>query len=167
MQQDTTPIIWDDPEPVQVPVKFRGRWYVLVEPTAADVAAFKNQIMKGKKMGTRGTAETLDGMGDSEPILVSYCLYEANAYPDGTVTSEPPLPDMKRRVPYTVIKGWPGALVSRLADRAKELAGLVERQTIRVKVEDGPADGAGDAPAAPEAGSPEGNCLASSPAGSG
>lgn len=88
-------------------VTIGGQQYVLREADGEASTRYANARLKYTEVqGDRVVA--VDGMADTEPLLVSMCLFT----PDG------------RPVPLVVIRKWPGRVQRSLFDRAKRISDI-------------------------------------------
>lgn len=112
-------LVFDDITPVSVPVRIAGKDYVLRETTGDASCKWRNALLAATKLGSDGKPTSLSGMADSEPLLVSLCLFEV--YDQGGERKE-------RSVPLGVVRAWPYRLVKALFNRAKQISHLDEEQ---------------------------------------
>lgn len=115
-----------------VPVRYQGKNFLLVEALGDAVAQWRNAQMQGTTLRQSDDDSTktiaLGGLADSEPILVSLCLFEPDK--EGNLILDPRgNVDTRRRVPLSVVRCWPNRVVSRLFERAKAISGLDEVET--------------------------------------
>lgn len=118
----------------QIPVRFQGKNYLLVEALGDAVAQWRNAQLQGTKMQQSDNSDTktisLGGMADSEPLLVSLCLFSPDK--DGNLILDARgNVDVRQRVPLTAVRGWPNRVVSKLFEKAKEISGLNETETVQ------------------------------------
>lgn len=107
---------FDDLAPQEKAFPFRGKTYVIKEPTAGDAAAYKAALAKGLKFVDGKPAGT-DGAGDAEVVLVARCLFErAEGRPDTPV-------------PANALRGWPARVHARLFAWAEKAGGLGVEET--------------------------------------
>lgn len=111
-----------DLEPHVEPVTIGGVDYFLKEASGDAACKWKNTIMKSTKIGPDGKPVGIDGLADSEPILVSLCLVEADK--DGSPS--------KRHVSVSTIRSWPARIQTALFEKAKEISGLNDEETEEV-----------------------------------
>lgn len=116
-------IDFDDLEPIEIPVKYRGKMYILKEPTGDVVAKWRNTVLKCTKL-TDGKPSQIDGLADSEPLLVSMCLFERQESGRGGTGW------VDKQVPVNVIRGWQAQVVKRLFDECKRIGQLDEADTV-------------------------------------
>lgn len=112
---DYSPIVYDSLDLTKVPVKLAGEDYLLYEASEGQIVAWRNHHLKSTRMQD-GKVVGMEGMADSEPLLVSLCLRKV------TKAGEVP-------VAINVIRNWPGAVVSGLFERAKQISGLNEDES--------------------------------------
>jgi len=111
------PIEFDDVAPIEVPVKRRGLSYLLCECDEGGAVKYRAASMRGVRLvETEDGQEVVmgDGQAESEPLLVSLCLYQI--YPDGR----------RRQVSLSEIKTWRPDEVKQLHERAKAISNLSE-----------------------------------------
>ena len=97
-------------ERTEVPVTIDGKSYLLKETSGAEACEYRNAVLASTQM--EGGRRTFVGLANSEPLLVSLCLYE--------ITDDGP----QKRVPLQVISNWPSKVVSQLFEKAKEISGI-------------------------------------------
>ena len=123
----------DTPSLKQVPVTFKGIKYILVEASAEAVAKWRNAQLTGTRMYQRENEDTrtiaLGGMADSEPILVSLCLFKPDENGNLRLDAGGNV-DTRFRVAVDVVKGWPNRVTAKLFEKAKEISGLDEIETV-------------------------------------
>lgn len=107
-------LIFDDgdSELKTIPVRFRGRDYVLREATAEAAARYRNAFFQCGKM-VDGKVVGMEGMADLEHLLVSLCLLETA---DG------------QTVPKEEVATWPSRIVKKLFNAAKRMSDLDEEE---------------------------------------
>ena len=113
--------------PAEVDVKIGGREYVLREASGDAACKYRNALLKATKLGPNGKPQSLDGVADSEPLLVSLCLFEK--YRSGDEIKERPaiLPQ---------VRGWPSRVQKTLFDRAKKMSGLDESEKTKEQIQE-------------------------------
>jgi len=67
-------LVFDDLEPVEVPVTIGKRKYVLREASEGAAVKFRNVSMRGARMDTESKVVTLGEVAEAEPVLVAACL---------------------------------------------------------------------------------------------
>lgn len=117
----------------QLPVRYQGKDYVLVEALGDAVAQWRNAQLRGTTMQQQGDSDTrtiaLGALADNETLLVSLCLF----YPDqggGLILDNRGDVDTRKRVPQTIVKNWPNRVVARLFEKAKEISGIDQVETV-------------------------------------
>lgn len=96
-----------------------GKKYILLEPTCAATCTYENERTKGMKYDEKGKSVQILGLADSEPVLVSECLYKADK--DGNLPLDSagnPRPEMK--VSLITIRAWPDRIVEALYEKLIE-----------------------------------------------
>ena len=92
---------------IQREFKFRwkGKEYTLREPDGDAAAQYQNMLMASASMSSDGKVQRITGMADSEPVLVSACVFQGNT---------------EKNVLLIHVKKWPSRLVDDLFEKAKE-----------------------------------------------
>lgn len=108
---------FDDYEARPVPVRFRGKDYLLREAPAGVAAAHHNFVLKHSRI-VDGRLVPSEGSADAQSLLVAGCLVQLAPQKDGTVKECP--------VIQAEVKGWPDRVVKTLYDRAKDLSRMEE-----------------------------------------
>lgn len=106
---------FDDLEPISFPVRYRGEEYVAREATEGAAKKWRNATIRGTRM-EGGKVISMGDIADSEPLLVSLCLFK--------VTDKGEVP-----VPFNTICGWPARVVRPIHDKIKDISGLNEDDT--------------------------------------
>ncbi len=112
----TNEMNFDDITPVEIPVSIAGEKYVLCEATGEAGRQFNNARTRGIKFGVEGKPNSIEGVANVEPLLVSLCLFKILA--EG----------MRKPVSVSVISAWPYRVMKRLFDKAKEISDLEEKE---------------------------------------
>lgn len=109
-----------DLEPTEVSVRIKKKDYVLREASGDASCKYRNAMLKSTRLGPDGKPVQIDGMADTEPLLVALCLFEKRPQEGGGA----------KEVPVSVqeVRAWPGWLVKRLFDKAKEISNLDEKE---------------------------------------
>lgn len=121
---------FDDLTPVEIRVSIFRKKYVLREIDEGDAVRWRNSQLRAARM-SEGQVVSMGDLAESEPLLVSFCLYRANEdhkiilRNDGT-------PDKSTLTPLATIKSWPARIVKPLFERAKEISELEEKETKEV-----------------------------------
>lgn len=120
---------FDDLKPVEIPVRFQGKRYILREASVTAAVQFRNANVRGTKW-EEGKIVGHEGTTQSEPLLVSLCLCETDPDPNSGKDGVKIRTDKNGNpvtVPYPQIMQWPYAVQKRLFDTVKEVSkGLVE-----------------------------------------
>lgn len=116
-------MVFDNLERIEVPVKIAGSKYVLTEADEDAAVRVKNWTLRHAKLGSDGRPTSVGDIADSEPLLVSLCLYHAGE--DGKLPLDKDgFPDPKYRVPLQVVKKWPARIVQPLYEKAQRISRL-------------------------------------------
>jgi hypothetical protein len=97
---------------IEVPITGPDRKkYMLREASGDAVAKFNNARARCVRFQNGGMS-AVDGQGDLEPLLVSYCLFEV--YDTGEVAT--------KSVPVAMVRNWPERVIRRIYDKAREIS---------------------------------------------
>lgn len=118
-------IDFGDLTPVEVPIKWRGKRYILREPSGAAVKTYQRSGLAGAEMSFNDGNDTrilrnFNGVAGNEASLISQCLYTADK--DGHV----PLDnngdaDPRHLVAERVIESWPQRVKKQLFEKLEEM----------------------------------------------
>lgn len=114
------PLVFTDLTPIEVPVTLGTKQYLLKEASESAAAKYKNAALKGTRVTETadGTKQaTVDGVSDTEALLVSMCLVEVKS--DSTFAP----------VSVDFIKGLPHRISNALFLKAEEISGLKRKET--------------------------------------
>jgi hypothetical protein len=114
-------LVFEDKDPIEVPVSVRGIDYVLCEATGDVAVKFANRKLENIQLGPGGKPQSVKGMGDVEPFLVSLCLFEAGS--DGKA-------DKTKPVKATDIRKFSSKTMSALFAKAKEISEIDQPTTV-------------------------------------
>lgn len=113
----------DSLAPAEVPFGYGGRKYVLCEASGEAAGAWKAAIFRAHKAGPDGKMHPTEAMVDTEPLLVSRCLYNADA--DGKVPLDKQgQRDGKALVNIQAVKALPNRVQRLLFDQAQKISRL-------------------------------------------
>lgn len=113
-------IDFDNLELIEVPVKYKGKRYVLVEPDAEAARVYHNAVAATARL-VDGKYTGVQNAGDVEPLLISKCLFEL--YDDKGETKRRPVTELQ-------IRKLPNRLTKRLYDIVMEIGELRQEDTI-------------------------------------
>ena len=120
------PLVFDDLEPVEVPVTIKGKDYVLKEASSDAAVKFRNANAAGATLtqdANERTKVTMGSIADSEPLLVSLCLFEVRKDDKGNVMINP---STGKAVHGAVALGWvrglKNSIVKALFDKVMEIS---------------------------------------------
>lgn len=122
---------FDDLQPIEEPVLIAGGKYVLREASGGGANAYQNAQMSVMEFGDSGKCKRVTGLADSEPLLVSRCLFKADVDEEGHFQFNND-GSFKRGASVKVgtIESWPHRIQKALHKRAKEISDLqVEEDT--------------------------------------
>jgi len=106
-------MITDDLTPQTEPVKLSGKDYYLREASGDAATKFANARLNCIKLGPDGKPQTVRGIADVEPLLVSLCLFDESG----------------KNVPEATVRSWPARVQKALFERAKEMSRLDDLET--------------------------------------
>lgn len=113
----------DNLEPISIPVKRRGKNYVLREALESVAVRFKNAKARAVKFSD-GKSTGIDGLAECEPLLVAGCLFE----------ELPPKqqggPPTYRSVPEHAIRDWTAREIKPLYEAALKISGLEDDESV-------------------------------------
>lgn len=106
--------------PAEVPVRYRGEEYVLVEPDEATAVKYRNRQVSSVRVED-GKMAGVSGVGELQAFLVSLCLFRLTPGDERKPGRSP--------VSYETVMGWQAKVVRQLHARAVKLGDLEERET--------------------------------------
>lgn len=123
-------IDFGDLAPIQVPITIRKVKWILLEASGDAATRFKNANMAAGRFSPDGQRISLVGLADSEPLLVSLCLYKADK--DGNLPVDAQgNADPRARASIEFVKAQPNKFQRQLFDIIKEISpDLDETPTI-------------------------------------
>ncbi len=107
----------DDLAPREIPVRVKGRWYVMREATASALRAYKAAMARA----TGGTVDPSTGkpksvdigvLEEADSILLSHCMCEADK--DQRATD--------KLVALSTVQSWPERYVATLVEKLREMS---------------------------------------------
>src|SRR5438105_4562515 len=103
-----------DITPVVVgPFTILGKQYVLKEPSGDIACKYRNAMLACTELGPDGrTPKRIHGMADTEPLLVSGCLFRLDQH------------SKEHAVLVTEVRAFPDRIVKALYQKAKDIGGL-------------------------------------------
>ena len=108
----------DDLTIAEIPVKIKGKRYVLREAGEDATCRYRNALARCSKMGPEGNVQSIDGpIADVEPLLVSLCMFEQ--LPDGTGYKD-------KSILTGLVRSWPGRIVKQLFERIQDISDMGE-----------------------------------------
>lgn len=97
--------------------------YELREASGDDACRWKNAIIERTMLGPDGKPTGMKNIADTEPILVSLCLYDVS---------------LKKKVPVSKVRSWPARVQKALFEKAKEISDLDEDdEAVQATVKNG------------------------------
>jgi hypothetical protein len=132
------PLVFDNPGPVEVPVKIRNvkgdlEDYVLREAPTGKGVEWRNSVARVLKTDAAGNITSAVGMAATESELVSYCLFKLEADPKTGETVRKPVnvATINLQFPSTVTKE-----LFRVARRISGLLPKMDPTEIRKTIEE-------------------------------
>lgn len=109
----------DGLQPIEIRFNLEGKPHVLVEASADSACRWRNEVMKTAKL-RNGKVSEVGNLADTEPLLVSLCLFKIEE--DGKQV------DGFRRVRYDIkeVRRLPARVVKRLFAKCIEIGNLKE-----------------------------------------
>jgi len=120
MSNDFEPMVFDSPEPIEIPVTIGAKNYLLKEAPEALYARYLNELSKASKVSedANGNRSVIhETTFNTEAQLVSFCLFEKTE--SGGLKS----------VDVNAVRSWPHRIVKPLFERAEEINGSGKRRT--------------------------------------
>ncbi len=112
-----------DLEFVVIPVTIGGVKYELREANGDATCRWRNSILNKTKLNDAGKAESIHNIADTEPILVSLCLFPLGK---------------KKNVPVETVRSWPNRVQKKLFEKIKEISELDEDEETKEEVKNEP-----------------------------
>lgn len=113
------PLNFDDIALIEIPVKIGSKRYVLREATGDAACKYKNAQMACAKFNADGKPAGVGNMADTEPLLVSLCLFEVDDQ------GQP----LKTSVPLQTVRGWPARIQKALFEKVQAISQLEIKET--------------------------------------
>ncbi len=104
---------------IELPVQVGAMEYTLREASEATAVQWRNATMAAARFRD-GNISGFTGIADSEPLLVSLCLFNG----DG------------KNVPIDTVKEWPARVVKPLVEKDKEISELGETEDTIEQLEE-------------------------------
>lgn len=123
------PFDFDDLEPKVQRVRYKGKVYWLREASEGASVAWRNVHTSSARHDEQGKFISVGAIADAEPVLVSKCLYYADAATGGLPVLPTGEPDAKFLVPEALIRGFPHQVISKLYSWIMDNSGLREPDT--------------------------------------
>lgn len=101
-----------DGDLVEIPVRIEGQDYTLREASGDAACKYRNALIHGTVLGPNGKPQKLRNVADTEPLLVSLCLFDANG----------------KNVPPERVRIWPSRIQAKLFNKAKEISDLDQQE---------------------------------------
>ncbi len=127
-QIDQSVIDFGDAEPEEITVKIKNKLYILREPVADVVIRWRNAQASKARFNAEGNFVSVGNIADSEPFLLSMCLYAADDVGNLRLNKDGE-PDNSFLVPEKQIRKWTNNVQRGLFDKIKEMGWLDEVET--------------------------------------
>lgn len=95
---------------IEMPFNLKGKSYTLREASGSAACQYRNAVMNGMTLGPDGKPVKMEGLADSEPLLVSLCVFD----------------DRQNPIALNKVRSWPNRVVKRLYEKAKKISQLDE-----------------------------------------
>ncbi len=104
---------------IELPVQVGENSYTLREANEATAVKWRNATMAAARFRD-GSISGFSGIADSEPLLVSLCLFDKD----------------NKNVHIDTVKEWPARIVKTMFEKAKEISELGETEETVKELED-------------------------------
>jgi hypothetical protein len=108
MPESESEFDFDSHEKIEVPVKVEGKKYFLREASGDAVCKYRNAQSKCMKPSANGSFTIEGPIADTEPLLVSLCLFDEH----------------DRQVGVDVVRRWPNRVLKKLVEKLKQISEL-------------------------------------------
>lgn len=115
---------FDSLEEIRIPVSIEGQKYVLKEADGEAAVLYRNATMKSFKLGSEGKPQSIDGLAEAEPLLVSKCLFKLVENRDTGEIKE-------AAVSLVWVKKLKNRILKPLFEKAQEISGLKDDSAER------------------------------------
>lgn len=123
-----TSIDFDDLKWIEIPVKYKGKKYLLIEANTEAARQFRNASSRGLKMQD-GKVVGVEGAGDVEPLMISLCLFELyDVNENGQIVTK------RRKLIREQINELPSRVAKRCFDTIMKISELNETETLDDKI---------------------------------
>ncbi len=99
---------------IEIPVTIGDKKFILREAMEDAACQYQNALFHGMILGESGKPVKIRNMADTEPLLVSLCLFDA---------------ELNTNVSLETVKALPSRIVKDLFNKAKEISGIDEADT--------------------------------------
>lgn len=120
-----TELSFDSLELIEQPVRIEGKLYKLREASGAAACKYRDALLSQTELGADGKAGKIKVNTETEPLLVSLCLFDPEGNP----------------VPLATVMGWPSRVIKQLYNRAKEISELDEKEKKAEEGKENPTSG--------------------------
>lgn len=117
-------LVYDDLEPIKIPVKIKGTQYVLKEADESATIKFRNFMSRNVTYGDNGVTK-IENQGEAPLLLVSLCLFKVNHDRDGKEVHTP--------VVKTELTKWKTTLIKDLYKNARKISGMDDGEDDNVE----------------------------------
>lgn len=106
-----------DLTPICIAVTVGNKKYALKEASGDAAVRYRNAQLGCTELGPDGKPKKIVGIGDTEPLLVSLCLFEVTE-----VDAEGNIVKTGANVPVNTIRSWPARIQKALFEKIKEVS---------------------------------------------
>ena len=124
----TEELNFDDIAPIEIPVVIKGKRYTLKEASGDAACRYRNAVLSALQVSKTGEVTGARNLADTEPLLVSLCLFDEQDKP----------------VPIKTVRSWPARVVRTLFEKAADISDLAD--FTRAKIEEQKENPTGNEP---------------------
>ncbi len=121
MSNQLEELVFEDLNPIEIPLKLAGQQNVLKEADEAASIKFRNHQARCIEYGSDGKVSKINNPGEANSLLLSLCLFKVGFDRDQVEKHSP--------VPIDVIKKWRTSVVDKLSQKAKLMSGFEDEET--------------------------------------
>ena len=112
-------------QPIRIPFSLGGNHFVLIEAPSDAVVKWRNAQLNATKI-IDGKAAGFNNMADTEPLLVSLCVFKSTGEGSTEVLMGGPQKNIPQGVSLQGVRGWPYRAQKVLFEKIKKISGLEE-----------------------------------------
>lgn len=106
-----------DLTPIEIIIPIGPKKYALREASGDAAIRYRNAMLSATKIGPEGKPSGFAGMADTEPLLVSLCLFGQDPN-NSAIYNEP--------IQQSTVRGWPQRVQKALYKKVKDISDLNE-----------------------------------------